>query len=1016
MWEFFAAAPCADASAVRLAPWQRLLGRRAELAAVDEALERLQRRTGAVIAFSGEGGIGKTRLLDELWRAPASADCLVLSGRASELERELPFGVWEDALADHAAFLGVERLERLVGDQLPELAAVLPAVGASRRACRTSASAPTARSARCSRGSRREQPVVVVLDDLHWADDASLELVAAAACGGRRAAASLLALAFRPAPVRPLLATALATAERDGSVIEHAARRAVLRRRRDAARRRRPRAGARRDLRGRRRQPVLPPAARAPARGGPQRRRRAVRRRASRRRSRARSSRRSPRSARPAARLAQGAAVAGDPVDLDLAIAAAGLAEADALPALDELLAGALLSATDVPRRYRFRHPLVRLAIYESAADGWRIARPRPRRGGPGHARRLARRAGRITWSAARGPATRRPSSVLVEAGRHAAARAPATAADRFAAALRLLPETPETLPSRLELLVGLAQALAATGRLGAGAGGARRRPAAGRPRARAGPRAARRGLRDVREPARPPRRRPRAAARRARALSDGSFAAADLEVELAADALYDSDFAGVREWAARARATAETLAVPGFAAVATALECFGALGLGEIADAQALRADAAARLDALDDGALAGRLDTAYYLGFARVLLRALRRRASATSAAASRSRELRPGPVRDPDDDRPRARARGPRAPDEAAEHADAAVDGARLWGNNQMLCFALTADAWVSALRGELDRARAAGAEAMALLDGLDESVLSRATRVHVAAAMLEAGEPEGCLRGDERGRRPEFTGVEPGRRAWLYAILARAELALGHRAAAAEWVERGEAAAAGLGLPYAEASVLCARAQLDGSAPPALAAAERAESVGAVIQAGRARLLAGRAAGDDEAIALLERAEAELGNAGATRLRDEAARELRRRGVKATARRRRATGTDGLAVALRPRARGRRPGRAGAHEQGDRRRAVPVGEDDRDPHDAAVRQARRAGRGRRSPKPSGARASVRPHHVDSCAPRRRDRSSRRTSGSRGRRCSASAGSTCSRCSAARRSCRC
>ena len=47
------------------------------------------------------------------------------------------------------------------------------------------------------------------------------------------------------------------------------------------------------------------------------------------------------------------------------------------------------------------------------------------------------------------------------------------------------------------------------------------------------------------------------------------------------------------------------------------ALECFGAIGLGEIADAQALREDAAARLDALDDGALAGRLDTAYYLGF---------------------------------------------------------------------------------------------------------------------------------------------------------------------------------------------------------------------------------------------------------------------------------------------------------------------------------------------------------------------------------------------------------------
>ena len=59
-------------------------------------------------------------------------------------------------------------------------------------------------------------------------------------------------------------------------------------------------------------------------------------------------------------------------------------------------------------------------------------------------------------------------------------------------------------------------------------------------------------------------------------------------------------------------------LDAPALAAVAAALECFGELGLGRIAEAQALRPTAAARLDALDDGALAGRLDAAYYLGFA--------------------------------------------------------------------------------------------------------------------------------------------------------------------------------------------------------------------------------------------------------------------------------------------------------------------------------------------------------------------------------------------------------------
>ena len=900
-----------------------LLGRRAELAAVDAALEELARRRGAVLAFSGEGGIGKTRLLDELSARADGAGALVLNGRASELERELPFGVWEDALAEHAEFLGVDRLERLVGDQLPELAAVLPAVG------RIPAGLQDERY-RTHRAVRallealaQRQPLVVALDDLHWADDASLELVAHLLRRPPRGRVAL-ALAFRPAPIRPLLATALATAERDGAVIEHAVGALSFA---DAE-----------TLLG----TGIPGAVRGEiyeaGGGNPFFLQQLARQHAAGRsvaaepagvgvpRAVARALEQEIASLGEAGRaLAQGAAVAGDPVDLDLAAAAAALGEEETLGALDELLAGALLVGTDVPRRYRFRHPLVRNAIYESAADGWRIA---------AHARAaaaLAERGGSLAARAHHLERCARPGDadaleVLIEAGRHAAARAPATAADRFGAALRLLPETAETTPRRLELLVGLAQALAATGRLEEALG------ALDEGLALVGPELAPVRARLTAGCAMCENLLGRHSAAHARLLGarselgeEGSWAAADLEVELAADALYDSDFASVREWAARAQATASALGAAPFEAVAVALDCYGALGLGEIADAQERRADAAGRLDALDDGALAGRLDAAYYLGFAEFFCEryddAIRhfRRGVAVSRASGQSQFVIPMTIG-------LAQAlevRGRLA--EAADAADAAVEGARLLGNRQMLCFALTADAWVSALRGELGRARSAGAEAMALLDGLDESVLSGATRVHVAAAQLEAGEPEGCLTAMSAGGAPEFHGVEPGRRAWLYAILARAELALNRPAAAADWVARGEAAAAGLGLPYAEAAVLCARAQLDldgagaratarlppdpasaaGPLASALRAAELADSVGAVIQAGRARTLAGRAADDEVGVPLLERAESELGGCGAVRLRDEAARELRRRGVKTSARRRRATGGDGLA---------------------------------------------------------------------------------------------------------------
>ncbi len=248
------------------------------------------------------------------------------------------------------------------------------------------------------------------------------------------------------------------------------------------------------------------------------------------------------------------------------------------------------------------------------------------------------------------------------------------------------------------------------------------------------------------------------------------------------------------------------------------------------------------------------------------------------------------------------------------EAVEQAEAAVDGARLAANPQMLCWALTALAWIAALAGDLPAARHAGAEAVALLGGLDESVLSAATRVHVAAAQLETGEPERCLESMSLAGAPEFAGVEPGRRAWLFAILARAELAVGRRDAAAEWVARGEQTAEGLWLPYAQASVRYAAAAVALDEDPARAAtlageaATLAAEIGAVVHAGRARTLAGRAlgmAGDREAgVAELQRAEAELTACGASRLRDEAARELRRLGQRTASRRRRGTATEGL----------------------------------------------------------------------------------------------------------------
>ena len=73
-----------------------------------------------------------------------------------------------------------------------------------------------------------------------------------------------------------------------------------------------------------------------------------------------------------ARRLLDGAAVAGEPFEIDLAAAVAELD--DPLPALDALVAADLVRATENPRRFAFRHPLVRRTVYDTAGAGWRLA------------------------------------------------------------------------------------------------------------------------------------------------------------------------------------------------------------------------------------------------------------------------------------------------------------------------------------------------------------------------------------------------------------------------------------------------------------------------------------------------------------------------------------------------------------------------------------------------------------------------------------------------------------------
>ena len=393
----------------------------------------------------------------------------------------------------------------------------------------------------------------------------------------------------------------------------------------------------------------------------------------------------------------------------------------------------------------------------------------------------------------------------------------------------------------------------------------------------------------------------------------DGAAAAA-LYAELASDALYDGDFEGMREWAARAAETAHTLADRGLEALTTALLCFAEYNLGHAEASAAAREESAALLDALPDDQLAMRLDAPYYLGFAEYFCEryddAIRhyRRGINLSRAIGQGQFVVPMMVGLAHALETRGRLA------EAAETADAAVEAARLAGNRQLIGWALVADAWMAAALGDVERARAAAEEAIALLDGLDESVLTRATHAHLGVMWLDIGEVDRCLDQFRAVGLPDFPLIEPGRRA-LAVRDAVARLAGARRPRRRRGVrgpQRGDRAgpraAAGRGVAAAGARGDRARRRDRPPRPTlALSAAERAESVDAPLAAARCRTLAGTAlaaAGQrEDGVRELTRAEAELSALGAARSRDEAARELRRLGERVTARQRRGGG-EGL----------------------------------------------------------------------------------------------------------------
>jgi DNA-binding SARP family transcriptional activator len=171
--------PPEPAAAPAAAPWY---GREEELRRLLGIYDTAAAGGGGVVTVVGEPGIGKTRLLQELAAAARRRGGLVLSGRCLEGGWVPPYHAFVEAITGYAAQAGPTRLRADLGPAAGPLAQLVPALRERLDDLPTAAPLQPDEErlrlldavARFFAGLAAHGPVVLVLDDLHWADASTL--------------------------------------------------------------------------------------------------------------------------------------------------------------------------------------------------------------------------------------------------------------------------------------------------------------------------------------------------------------------------------------------------------------------------------------------------------------------------------------------------------------------------------------------------------------------------------------------------------------------------------------------------------------------------------------------------------------------------------------------------------------------------------------------------------------------------------------------------------------------------
>ncbi len=191
----------------------QFVGRAGELARLDGALADAAAR---VLLLGGEAGVGKTRLLGEFTARAHTAGARVLVGSCVHVgEGALPYAPISQALRQLVRELDPVTLEKVIGAGRAELARLVPDLGPAEAAEPATGELSRARLFERLLGVLErlaaERPLVLAVEDLHWADRSTMDLLAFVVANLAEAAVVLVATyrsdeLDRHHPLRPLLA------------------------------------------------------------------------------------------------------------------------------------------------------------------------------------------------------------------------------------------------------------------------------------------------------------------------------------------------------------------------------------------------------------------------------------------------------------------------------------------------------------------------------------------------------------------------------------------------------------------------------------------------------------------------------------------------------------------------------------------------------------------------------------------------------------------------------------------